>query len=110
MQTVPEQGLTEMSPSAYMLQDKKVCTEAPSAQKVVVVQPLSRVRLCGPVDCGAPWTVALHGLWRPRFPCPSPSPGVCSHVPRVGDATQPSHPLLSPSLALSSSQHQGLFQ
>ena len=58
MQTVPEQGLTEMSPSAYMLQDKKVCTEAPSAQKVVVVQPLSRVRLCGPVDCGAPWTVA----------------------------------------------------
>ena len=34
-----------------------------------------------------------------------------THVLRVGDATQPSHPLLSPSpLALNLSQHQGLFQ
>ena len=34
-----------------------------------------------------------------------------THVPRVGDATQPSHPLLSPSPpALNLSQHQGLFQ
>ena len=33
-----------------------------------------------------------------------------THVHRVGDATQPSHPLSSPSLpALSLSQHQGLF-
>ena len=34
-----------------------------------------------------------------------------THVHQVGDATQPSHPLSSPSpLALSLSQHQGLFQ
>ena len=34
-----------------------------------------------------------------------------THVHRVGDAIQPSHPLLSPSsLALNLSQHQGLFQ
>ena len=34
-----------------------------------------------------------------------------THVHWVGDATQPSHPLLFPSLpALSLSQHQGLFQ
>ena len=34
-----------------------------------------------------------------------------THVHRVGDAIQPSHPLPSPSpLALSLSQHQGLFQ
>ena len=52
MQTVPVQGLTEMSLSAYMLQDKRVCTEAPSAQKVVIVQPLSRVRLFV-----TPWTM-----------------------------------------------------
>ena len=33
------------------------------------------------------------------------------HVHRVGDAIQPSHPLLSPSSpALNLSQHQGLFQ
>ena len=33
------------------------------------------------------------------------------HVHRVGDAIQPSHPLLSPSPpALNLSQHQGLFQ
>ena len=34
-----------------------------------------------------------------------------THVHRVGDAIQPSHPLLSPSPpALSLSQHQGLFK
>ena len=33
-----------------------------------------------------------------------------NHVHRVGDATQPSHPLLAPSLpAFNLSQHQGLF-
>ena len=33
-----------------------------------------------------------------------------AHVHRVGDAIQPSHPLLSPSPpALNPSQHQGLF-
>ena len=34
-----------------------------------------------------------------------------THVHRVSDAIQPSHPLLSPSpLALNPSQHQSLFQ
>ena len=34
-----------------------------------------------------------------------------THVHRVGDAIQPSHPLLSPSPpALNLSQHQGLFK
>ena len=34
-----------------------------------------------------------------------------THVRQVGDAIQPSHPLLSPSPpAFSFSQHQGLFQ
>ena len=32
-----------------------------------------------------------------------------SHAHQVGDAIQPSHPLLSPSLAFNVSQHQGLF-
>ena len=33
-----------------------------------------------------------------------------THVPWVGDAIQPSHPLSSPSPALNLSQHQGLFK
>ena len=34
-----------------------------------------------------------------------------THIHRVGDAIQPSHPLLSPSHpALNLSQHQGLFK
>ena len=53
-----------------------------------------------------------HGLQYTRPPCPSPTPGVHqSHVHRVGDAIQPSHPLLSLSPpALNLSQHQGLFK
>ena len=33
-----------------------------------------------------------------------------THVHQVGDAIQPSHPLSSPSLTFSLSQHQGIFQ
>ena len=47
-----------------------------------------------------------------RPPCPSPTPRVHStHVHRVGDAIQPSHPLSSPfPPAPNPSQHQSLFQ
>ena len=39
-----------------------------------------------------------HGLQHARLPCPSPTPGATqTHVHRVSDAIQPSHPLLSPS-------------
>ena len=52
-----------------------------------------------------------HGLQHTRLPCPSPLPELAqTHVHRVGDATQPSHPLLSPSPAFNLSLHQGLFQ
>ena len=53
-----------------------------------------------------------HALQHARPPCPSPTPGVTeTHVHRVGDAIQPSHPLSSPSpLAPNPSQHQSLFQ
>ena len=73
------------------------------------VQSLSRVQLFA-----TPWTVACQASR------PSPTPGVYSnsclestqtHVHRVGDAIQPSHPLSSPSPpAFNPSQHQGLFQ
>ena len=61
--------------------------------------------LCDPMDCST-------------FPCPSGFPDhhqvpelAHTHVHRVGDAIQPSHPLLSPSPpAFNLFQHQGLFQ
>ena len=48
---------------------------------------------------------------RPPSPSPTPRVHVQTHVHRVGDAIQPSHPLSSPSPPASNpSQHQSLFQ
>ena len=58
---------------------------------VVVVQSLSRVRLCNPMDCSTPGFPVLHYL--PEF--------AQTQVHWVGDAIQPSHPL-SPFLLLPS--------
>ena len=65
------------------------------------VQSLSHVRLYNLMDCSTP-----------GFPVHDQLPELTqSHVHQVGDAIQPSHPLLSPSPpALNLSQHQGLFQ
>ena len=53
------------------------------------------------MDCSTPGLPVHHQL--PEF--------TQTHVHRVGDAIQPSHPLLSPSPpAFNLSQHQGLFQ
>ena len=53
-----------------------------------------------------------HESQHARPPYPSPNPELAqTHVHRVSDAIQPSHPLSSPSLpAPNPSQHQGLFQ
>ena len=57
--------------------------------------------LCNPMNRSTPGLLVHHQL--PEF--------TQTHVHRVGDAIQPSHPLSSPSpLALNLSQHQGLFQ
>ena len=56
-------------------------------------------------------SLQLHGLQHARPPCPSPLEFTQTHVHWVGDAIQPSHPLLSPSSpAFNLSQHQGLFK
>ena len=69
---------------------------------VVVVLPLSCVELfCDPMDCSTPGFSVLHYL--PEF--------AETRVHGVGDAVQPSYLLSSLScLALTLSQHQGLFQ
>ena len=53
-----------------------------------------------PMDCSTPGFPVHHKLSKPTQ----------THAHRVGDAIQPSYPLLSPSLpACNLSQHQGLF-
>ena len=56
--------------------------------------------LCKPVDYSMPGLPVHH----------QPPEFTQTHVHRVSDAIQPSHPLPSPSLAFSLSQHQGFFQ
>ena len=57
--------------------------------------------LCNPLDCSTPGFPAHRQLWKLAQ----------THIHRVGDAIQPSHPLLSPSPpTFNLSQHQGLFQ
>ena len=57
--------------------------------------------LCGPMNCSTPGLPVHH----------QPPESTQTHVYWVGDAIQPSHPLLSPSPpALNLSQHQGLFK
>ena len=61
---------------------------------------LSRcLTLCDPMDCSTPGFPVLHHL--PEL--------AQTHIHQVGDAVQPSCPLLSPSPAFNLSQHQGLF-
>ena len=57
--------------------------------------------LCDPMNCSTPGLPVHHHL--PEF--------TQTHIHRVGDAIQPSHPLSSPSPpAPNPSQHQSLFQ
>ena len=61
----------------------------------------SCLTLCGPMNCSTPGLPVHHQL--PEF--------TQTHIHRVGDAIQPSHPLSSPSPpAPNPSQHQSLFQ
>ena len=71
-----------------------------SQMDLVVVHPLSCVRLCNPLDCSTPEFPVLHHL--PEL--------AQTHVHWV-DAIQPSHPLSPPSPpAFNLSKHQSLFQ
>ena len=65
------------------------------------VQLLSCPTLCDPMNCSTPGLPVHHQL--PEF--------TQTHVHRVGDAVQSSHPLSSPSPPVPNpSQYQGLFQ
>ena len=76
----------------------KMFWSMPSSQSV---QSLNGVWLCDPMDCSMPGFPVHHQLQELAQ----------THVHWVGDAIQPSHPLLLPSPpAFNLSQHQGLFQ
>ena len=61
----------------------------------------SCLTLCDPMDCSTSGFPVHHQL--PKL--------AQTHVHRVSDTIQPSHPLLSPSpFAFNLSQHQGLFK
>ena len=64
---------------------------------VWILTPWSK---CDPMDCSTPGFPVHHQLLELAQ----------THVHRVGDAIQPSHPLSSPSPTFNLSQHQGLFQ
>ena len=69
-----------------------------SVQFISVTQ--SCPTLCGPMNCSMPGLPVHHQLLVTQ-----------THVHRVSDAIQPSHPLSSPSPPVpNSSQHEGLFQ
>ena len=75
-------------------------------KKNIYMYPFSSVTqscltLCDPMNCSTPGLPVHHHL--PEF--------TQTHVHRVGDAIQPSHPMLSPSPpAPNPSQHQSLYQ
>ena len=90
----------------YMKQFKQVNNEEHLSHFQVSVQfssvqLLSHVWLCDPMNRSTPGLPVHHYL--PEF--------TQTHIHRVSDAIQPSHPLLSPSPPPPNpSQHQGLFQ
>ena len=60
----------------------------------------SCLTLCNPMDYSTPRFPVHHQL----------AESIQTHVHCIGDAIQPSHPLLSPSPPFNLSQHQDLFQ
>ena len=87
---------------SFRLKEKKVGkTTRPFSSIQFCSVPQLCPTLCDPMNSSMPGLPVHHPL--PEF--------TQTHVHQVGDATQPSHPLSSPSPpALNLSQHQGLFQ
>jgi len=86
-----EERLGRMDSCVYMAES--LCCPLESVTTLLIgyqfssVQSLNRVRLCNPMNRSTPGLPVHHQL--PEF--------TQIHVHRVGDAIQPSHPLLSPS-------------
>ena len=89
-------GSLRLAVASYYIHLEWITTRSYSISSVAQ----SCLVLCNPMDCSTP------GL-----PVHSQLPELAqTHVYRVSDAIQPSHPLSSPSPAFNLSQNQGLFQ
>ena len=86
-----------MESGVAIMRGGRSCVQTGHVKVVAVVQLPSCVRLFV-----TPRTAALQASHLPEF--------AQTYVHRVGDAIQPFHSLPPSSLALSLSQHQGLFQ
>ena len=88
-------------PLTLSLEPARIPTNFCLLRSLVVLQSLSHVQLCNPMDCSRPGFPVLHYL--PKF--------AQTHVHWVSDTTPSSNPLSPPSPpALNLSQHQGLLQ
>ena len=100
---LPDPGIEPMSPASPELQVDSLPLSH-QASLCTYVQFSSATQscptLCDPMNHSTPGLPVHHQL--PEF--------TQTHVHRVGDAIQPSHPLSSPSPAFNLSQHQGLFK
>ena len=89
------------SDSIFVLQNRKWASEVFSDMAQFSSAAQSCPTLCAPMDCSTPGLPVHHQL--PEF--------TQTHVHRISDAIQSSHPLSSPSPPdFNLSQHQGLFQ
>ena len=89
------------SDSIFVLQNRKWASEVFSDMAQFSLAAQSCPTLCAPMDCSTPGLPVHHQL--PEF--------TQTHVHRISDAIQSSHPLSSPSPPdFNLSQHQGLFQ
>ena len=89
--------LTAIDTRAFLV--AKMVKNLHACRRSVQCSCSSYLTLCDPMDCSTP-----------GFPVQQQFPELAqTHVHRVGDAIQPSHPLSSPSPAFNLSQHQGLF-
>ena len=92
-------GLPHCRQTVYQLSYSGICLSIRESQFFSSVQSLSRVRLCDPMNCSTPGVPVHHQLL--EF--------TQTHVHRVGDAIQPSHPLSSPSPCTQSFPAPGSF-
>ena len=93
------QSLTQLSRAGLFRELLVNSVQFSSVQFSSVTQ--SCLTLCNPMNCSMPGLLVHHQLTESSQ----------THVHRVDDAIQPSHPLLSPSPPiLNLSQHQGLFK
>ena len=113
---VPKYGWTEMCTERLQLSSYKTAPNPPVITMVIIKNVPVRLKsfphnTFSSVTRSCPILHDSMDCSTPGFPVHHQFPELAqTHVHRVSDAIQPSHPLLSPSPALNLSQHQGLFQ